>query len=252
MGNNNTIQIRPDNGNILEILCKNIQDNGFILGIIDIQNDFFKGGSLAITNGEDVLASINKLRFICYNYIDTFLTQDYHSPNHMSFAQTHNTTEKKKVLELEMPDGTSRTITQDMWPVHCVKDSHGAKLHSELIVMKNDKIFKKGTITNIESYSAFGDEFESKYENTGLDNWLKTKNITNIILVGVATDFCVYNTAKDCVRLGYKVHLILSCIRGVFPKSTEDALTDLKNKGVIFYDDVDSFIVSNSLLFSKK
>ena len=249
MGNNNTIQIHPNNSIIPELLCRNKDNKGYILGIIDIQNDFFKGGSLAVKDAEEVIAPINKLRFICYNYMETFLSQDFHPENHMSFGKTHNVDGGTKTLELEMPDGTIKNIVQDMWPVHCVEDTYGSKIHKDLIVMKNDKKIKKGTLKNIESYSAFGDEFESKYENTGLNLCLKNNGITNIIFVGIATDYCIYNTAKDAIRLGYKVHLILSCVRGVKPNTTEDALNDLKNKGVIFYDDVDNFVNLNSFLF---
>ena len=225
----------------------------FILGIIDVQNDFFISGSLPIKNSEEIIAPINKLRFVCDDYMETFLSQDYHNKNHMSFASTHNATEyEKKILELEMPDKSVINVTQDMWPNHCVEGTKGVNLHSDLIITSNDKFFKKGTITNVESYSAFGDEFNAKYENTGLNKWLTNKNITDIILVGVATDFCVYNTALDSIQLGYKVHLILSCVRGVKEDTTKSALDDLKSKGTILYDSVDEFIEKNKKLFLLK
>lgn len=227
-----------------------INKEKFILGIIDVQNDFFKNGSLAVTDAESILGPINKLRYLLPKHIDTFVSQDYHSPNHMSFATTHNATQfEKKNLSLEMPDKTFLNITQDMWPRHCVKDTLGVQFHDDLILTHKDKIFKKGTLTNVESYSAFGDEFNAKYENTGLNVWLKEKGITDIILVGVATDFCVYNTALDAIELGYNVHLILSCTRGVGVKTTEDALKDMKTKKVVFYKTIDEFVRKNNFLF---
>ena len=100
---------------------------------------------------------------------------------------------------------------------------------------------RKGTKKNVESYSAFGDEFRGKYEKTDLNDWLKSKNITDIILTGIATDYCVYNTALDARRNRYDVHLILSCTRGVAKDTTEKALKDMTEKGVKMYETVDEF-----------
>jgi nicotinamidase-related amidase len=106
---------------------------------------------------------------------------------------------------------------------------------------ENDFIVKKGTKKNVESYSAFGDEFQGKYEKTQLNSWCKALGVSDIILTGLASDYCVYNTALDAVRLGYKVHLILSCTRGVEKKTTDAAFADLKTKDVFFYKTVDEF-----------
>ena len=223
------------------ILLKTIPKK-FILGIIDPQNDFFKDGLLAIENANEIIGPINKLRFNCFDYMETFISQDYHDPLHMSFYTTHNKEKfSKQLLDLKMEDGSIVQVHQDMWPVHCVKDTMGVNFHKDIITLENDKIFRKGTKVNVESYSAFGDENDGKYENTGLNKWLKSKNITDIILVGLATDFCVYNTSLDAIKYGYQVHLIRSCTRGVKPESTEKALEDLSNKGVEFYDDIDDF-----------
>ncbi len=227
---------------------KNILSNKYVLGLIDPQNDFFINGSLAVPNAEEIIGPINKLRFYCNNICDIFISQDYHPANHMSFATTHKNDLFSKVhLNLTMKDNYIISVEQCMWPVHCVKDTWGSKFHQDLILQKSDKIFRKGTMENIESYSAFGDEFNSKYENTELDNWLKANGINNIILVGLATDYCVYHTALDAIRLEYKVHIILSCVRGVSKDTTENAIKDLKSKGVIFYDNLDKFFQNKEL-----
>lgn len=213
----------------------------FVLGIIDLQNDFITG-SLAINNAIEIIAPINKLRFLCFNYMPTFLSQDCHPNNHMSFDKTHGVkTFTKQKLNVKMDNKTMISVEQTMWPVHCVKNTHGAKIHSDLIITKTDKFVQKGTKANIEGYSAFGDEFNGIYENTYLDHWLKSKRATDIILTGLATDFCVYYTALDAIRLGYDVHLIMTCTKGFYEESTMKAIDDMKEKGVLFYDSVDNF-----------
>lgn len=224
----------------------------FMLGIIDPQYDFFRGGALAVTDANDIIGPINQLRFVCQDHMDTFVSQDYHPANHMSFAETHGVKlYSKNNLTLEMPDKSIKTIEQDMWPTHCVRETSGSGFHKDLILLKQDKVFRKGTLANVESYSAFGDEFANKYENTGLHNWLKDIKITDIIIVGLATDYCVYNTALDALKQGYQVHIILSCTRGVAVESTEKALKDLNAKGVKFYEEVYNFVESNKDLLEK-
>ncbi len=247
MGNNSKSKITPDkyiNG-----------DKKFVLGIIDVQNDFCKGGALAVNDANSIIARINKLRFICYDYMKTFISQDYHPENHMSFASTHDAEEfSKKQLILKMEDNTTIKVEQNMWPSHCVQNMPGSNFHPDLIVLNKDKIIQKGTKENVESYSAFGDEFKGKYEKTELNEWLIKYKITDIVLVGIATDYCVYHTALDALRLGFKVHIILSCVKGVDPGTTYNSLEDLKYRGVKMYDLVDDFYEEhkNSILSDNK
>lgn len=267
MGNNsssdiNKNRVTPKNNDkinektISEIIDKKLDNNlnhkKFILGIIDPQNDFFQGGSLEVSNANEILAPINKLRFICNNNkIKTFISQDYHDPNHMSFHTTHNAEKfKKNNLQIKINNGEILNVEQMMWPKHCVKNTSGSNFHKDLIISKKDKIIQKGININIESYSAFGDEYNNKYENTGLDEWLKIIDVTDIILVGLATDYCVYNTFLDANKHGYKVHLILSCVRGVAKDSTDSAIYDMIQKGVILYVDVDEFCNKNKIFLS--
>jgi nicotinamidase/pyrazinamidase len=221
-------------------------DKKFILGIIDPQNDFCFGGALAVKEAEFAIAAINKLRFITYEHIETFISQDFHPSNHMSFGSTHNKPiHETHKLNLLMEDGTKIDVEQVMWPTHCVQNTTGCDFHPDLIVIKQDKIIQKGTKPNVESYSAFGDEFGGKYEKTDLNKWLHSKYITDIILVGVATDYCLYNTALDSIRNGYKVHIIMSCTRGVAQDTTEKAIYDLISKDAILYKSVDEFYLKH-------
>jgi nicotinamidase/pyrazinamidase len=132
-------------------------------------------------------------------------------------------------------------IKQKLWPVHCIRDTFGSDLHEDLIVTKKDIRIQKGIYENVESYSAFGDEYKGKYEDTKLQDWLRPKKITDIVLTGIALDYCVYYTALDAIRLGYKVHIIMSCTRGVAQESIAKAIRDMKEKGVTFYEGVNDF-----------
>lgn len=222
----------------------------FILGIIDPQNDFFQSGSLEVHNSNEIIGPINKLRFLLMDKADTFISMDTHPNKHISFASTHNKNIYDVVkIETVMKNKDVIVTEQTLWPVHCVMNTTGQKIHPHVITMTNDFIVKKGTIQNVESYSAFGDENGNYYENTGLDYWLKNKNITDIILVGLATDYCVYNTALDGIKNGYKIHIILSCVRGVNKDTTNLAIQDMKENGVIFYEDIDTFLFVNGYLF---
>ncbi len=217
----------------------------FALGVIDVQNDFCKGGSLAINEANFVIGPINILRHI-FNDLPTFVSMDYHPYDHMSFARTHGVAEfSKKTVDVKLSDTVITTVEQDMWPAHCVSGTTGSQLHADLIVYTSDHIVYKGTKSHIESYSAFGDEYNNLYENTQLSNWLSNHNITDIILTGVATDYCVFNTAMDAIRYGYKVHLIMSCMRGVKDDTTEAALNTMTTNGVIIYSNINEFIRSN-------
>lgn len=231
-------------GNKSSVIVPTISSNNkrFVLAIIDVQNDFLSGGSLAVPGANEVIAPINKLRFMYFDHMSTFVSLDFHDKNHMSFGETHNKPNFKETdLHLEMEDGTFINVKQTLWPTHCVKGTHGSELYKDLIVTKQDFMVRKGTKKNVESYSAFGDEFGGKYEKTELNEWLKSKTITDIILTGIATDYCVYNTALDARRNSYEVHLILSCTRGVAQESTAKALQHMREVGVKFYENVDEF-----------
>jgi len=161
--------------------------------VIDVQNDFCPGGALAVPEGDQIVPGINAL-------MDDFdivvLTQDWHPVGHSSFASSHD---GKAPYELiEMPYGP-----QVLWPDHCVQGSTGSDLHTDLNVDRANVIIRKGTNPAIDSYSAF---FENDQKTpTGLEGYLKTLGVTEITMVGLATDFCVQFSALDAARLGFKV-----------------------------------------------
>ena len=232
MGNNqssNKVQPAGDN------------NKKFMLGIIDVQNDFCKGGALEINDANSIIGPINKLRFTYVHEMPTFVTQDYHPPNHMSFNTTHGKDAYEKITYETTINKTPVKTEQTLWPKHCVKGTDGAEFHPDLIITKKDITIRKGQNSEVESYSGFGDAFGNKYEKTELLNVLKQHKITDIVLVGLATDYCVYFTALDAVKYGYNVHIIMSCTRGVEKKTTDEAINDLISKQVSLYETVDDF-----------
>lgn len=227
------------------------EKRNFILAIIDPQYDFFENGALAVKDSNKIIGPINKLRFYCEKkHMETFFSQDYHPSKHMSFASTHNLPiYSNKNLTFSI-NGEDVNFNQTLWTDHCLSETDGAKFHRDIIKLKTDKVFRKGTKRNIESYSAFGDEFGNKYENTGLHNWLRSKNITDIIIVGLAIDYCVYNTVLDAITYGFNTHLILECMKWVEESTGKKALEHMKTIGAKFYNTVDNFYASNIIDFN--
>ncbi|MGK8233191.1 bifunctional nicotinamidase/pyrazinamidase [Roseovarius sp. MS2] len=171
--------------------------------VIDLQNDFCPGGALAVPEGDQIVPGINALM---PEFPAVILTQDWHPSGHSSFASSHP---GKSAYEMtEMPYGP-----QVLWPDHCVQGSHGAAFHQDLNTARADLILRKGYNPAIDSYSAF---FENdRATPTGLHGYLQTRGITDLTMVGLATDFCVNYSALDAARLGYRVTVRRDLARGI-------------------------------------
>ncbi|MCE8007464.1 bifunctional nicotinamidase/pyrazinamidase [Aestuariivita sp.] len=161
--------------------------------VIDVQNDFCPGGALAVADGDAILPGINALMEA---FDAVILTQDWHPAGHSSFASAHA---GRTAYEMtEMPYGP-----QVLWPDHCVQGTDGAAFHPDLATTRADLIIRKGFDPDIDSYSAF---FENDQTTpTGLEGYLRTRGLTDLTLVGLATDFCVNYSAVDAARLGFSV-----------------------------------------------
>jgi nicotinamidase/pyrazinamidase len=171
--------------------------------IIDVQNDFCPGGSLAVAGGDQIVAPINAM---IDDFAAVILTQDWHPQNHSSFADNHDGMDPFSVID--MPYGQ-----QVLWPVHCVQGTAGSKFHNDLRTDRADMIIRKGFRPAIDSYSAF---FENDHETpTGLHGYLKTRAIDTLFVVGLATDFCVNFSAVDGAKLGYDVTVIENACRAI-------------------------------------
>lgn len=161
--------------------------------VIDVQVDFCPGGALAVPQGDQIVAPVNALMD---GFDAIILTQDWHPANHSSFASQHPGRAPYDMTE--MPYGE-----QVLWPDHCVQGSDGAAFHPALNSDRADLIIRKGFRRGIDSYSAFFENDRSTA--TGLDGYLRSRGLTELVMVGLATDFCVQFSALDAARLGFKV-----------------------------------------------
>ena len=189
--------------------------------VIDVQNDFCPGGALAVPEGDLIVPGINALMA---EFPAVILTQDWHPAGHSSFASEHP---GKKPMEMtEMPYGP-----QVLWPDHCIQGSIGAQFHPDLTVDRADLILRKGFNRAIDSYSAF---FENDHRTpTGLEGYLRTRGITRLTMVGLATDFCVNYSAVDAAKLGFEVTVRQELCRAIdFGGSLAAAQAGMAEAGV--------------------
>ena len=188
--------------------------------IIDVQNDFLKGGSLEVPNGNDVIEPINE---IINNYSIVVATKDWHPLDHVSFASNHKGKKIGDVIKIN-------NLEQMLWPVHCVQNSEGSDFPFNLNIKAINKIIYKGTNSKIDSYSGFYDN--GKIRSTGLSNYLKTKNVTSIDYVGLVTEYCVKFTVFDSIEEGFKSRIILKGIKGINLKESNKTLKEMESKGI--------------------
>lgn len=190
--------------------------------LVDIQNDFLPGGPLGVAGGDRVTPVANRLMG---KYGLVVATQDYHPADHLSFASQHPGKRPGDVIEL---DG----LTQILWPDHCVEETIGAELDPMLDTSRVAKIFTKGTDRAVDSYSGFFDN--GRRHATGLEDYLKGKGVTEVSILGLATDYCVKFTALDAVSLGFNAELILEGCRGInlTPGDIDRAIEEMKAAGV--------------------
>jgi nicotinamidase/pyrazinamidase len=171
--------------------------------VIDVQNCFTPGGSLAVKEGDQIIPLINRLAAAFEHVI---LTQDWHTPGHISFASSH--TGKKPFETTQLPYGT-----QVLWPDHCVQGTPGAELHKDLRIPHAELIIRKGYRKQMDSYSAFY-EADGKTP-TGLTGYLRDRGLKQVFLVGLATDFCVAWSALDARKAGFAAQVIEDATRGI-------------------------------------
>ncbi len=171
--------------------------------VVDIQNGFLPGGSLAVREGDAIIPLVNKTAARFENVI---LTQDWHTPRHVSFASSHPG--RKAFDTIELAYGT-----QVLWPDHCVQGTQSAELADSLSIPHAQLIVRKGYHPDIDSYSAF---IEADRETpTGLEGYLRTRGVDTVYLCGLATDYCVAWTALDARNLGFQAYVIEDACRAI-------------------------------------
>lgn len=191
--------------------------------IIDIQNDFLPGGALAVAGGDEIIPIVNELM---EGFDLVIATKDWHPPDHGSFAKNHPGHALFENIALH-------GLPQTLWPVHCVQNTKGAEFPAELDILRIDKIFKKGTSPEIDSYSGFHDN--GHRHSTGLADFLRKKGVTDLTICGLATDYCVKFTALDAIAEGFKTTVHLPACRGVNiqPEDITNAIAGMREAGVI-------------------
>jgi len=194
--------------------------------VVDVQNDFCPGGSLAVAGGDEVASAISQLlatdttagRGIVYDHV--VATQDFHIDPGAHFS--------------DEPDFV------DSWPVHCKAGTPGALLHDNLDTARIEAVFRKGQYT--AAYSGFEGVSTSHTAEGGdvevaLADWLRGKGITDVHVVGIATDHCVRATALDAAREGFRTTVLLGLTAGISPTTVRGALEELRTAGVALVGD---------------
>ena len=190
--------------------------------IVDIQNDFLPGGTLAVPNGDEIIPIANRIASM---FDLVVATQDWHPRDHGSFAANHSGKNVGDVIDLNGLD-------QVLWPVHCVQGTPSAAFASELDTSRFARVFQKGTDPAVDSYSGFFDN--GRRQATGLADYLKEQAVRDVYILGLATDYCVKFTVLDAADLGFNTFLIKDACRAVnlHPDDAATAIREMQSAGV--------------------
>ncbi len=199
--------------------------------LIDLQNDFCHLGALEVKEANSIIPIANDLMS---HFDEIVASQDWHPADHLSFAANHYWKKPGQIIDLN-------GLEQILWPIHCVQNSMGAAFHDGLNTQKITKVIYKGTDKSIDSYSVFYDNGHLKA--TDLHDYLQSKNIKELYILGLATDYCVQFTVLDALELNYTVYLIQDACKAVNLNENDgqNAILKMQEKGAII-------INSNELL----
>lgn len=196
--------------------------------LVDLQNDFCAGGALAVPEGDSTVEVANQLIAWCAARGDAVIaSQDWHPAGHGSFASRHQAQPYSQ--------GHLDGLAQTFWPDHCVQNSDGAALHPLLNQRAITAIFHKGENPLVDSYSAFYDN--GRRQKTALDAWLRDNGVDELVIMGLATDYCVKFSVLDALQLGYTVSVITDGCRGVNiqPQDSAQAFMEMSSAGATLY-----------------
>ncbi|KAF8607547.1 Isochorismatase hydrolase [Ceratobasidium sp. AG-I] len=210
--------------------------NKTALMLVDIQYDFLPpNGTLAVPNGTDILPTVHDL--LDHTHFDAyFASQDYHPANHVSFASSHPG--QKPFTAIQVPVLHSNLTTEQMlWPDHCVQGTHGCEIEKSVKdrlekLKEKGKIveyIQKGTYVEVDAYSAFADNQYLTF--TDLTRLIHIHNISKLVVVGLATDYCVRATAIDSHKFGVTTEVVKAGIRAVYPENEDAVLQELETWG---------------------
>jgi nicotinamidase/pyrazinamidase len=189
--------------------------------VVDVQNCFLPGGSLAVKEGDQIVPVINR---IAKGFENVVMTQDWHTPHHISFASTHEGKKPFEVIKLAYGN-------QVLWPDHCVQGTEGAQIAKDINIPHAELVIRKGYHNEVDSYSAFLEA--DKETHTGLGGYLKERGIDTVFITGLATDFCVAWTAVDARHAGLTTYVVEDACRGIdVGGSLAKAWADMNGAGV--------------------
>ena len=180
-----------------------MRPTGLALIVVDVQRDFCPGGALAVKDGDKIVPKLNKVIGAAEAAgRPVYFTRDWHPPSHISFKRQGG-----------------------VWPSHCVKDTPGAGFYSDLLIPRSATVISKGDKPRKEAYSGF--------QGTTLAKLLRSKGVDEIFVGGLATDYCVKETAIDALREGFNVDVMTDCVRAVNLKPGDGAraLRTVRAKG---------------------
>ena len=194
------VRQRHDAGYIIRLMRPGERD---VLLVVDVQADFCAGGALAVPRGDEVVPLVNRL---ARAFVHVVLTQDWHTPGHVSFASSHPGRKPFETIELAYG-------AQVLWPDHCVQGTPGAALHPALAIPRAELIIRKGYRREVDSYSAFCEA--DRRTATGLAGYLRERGLARVFLAGLATDFCVAWSALDARARGFEATVVEDACRGI-------------------------------------
>jgi nicotinamidase/pyrazinamidase len=194
--------------------------------LVDIQYDFCPGGALAVPEGDRVVLVANAVQ-PAFDLV--VATQDWHPPNHGSFAANHPGHKPGDVIDLH-------GLPQILWPVHCVQDTHGAELHRDLDTSRVAFVARKGIDPDIDSYSTFYDNGHRR--STGLAEFLRGRGVGAAAIMGLATDYCVLWSVLDAVKEEFRMSVIVDGCRGIdlVPGDVDRAFEQMRAAGAELTD----------------
>lgn len=190
---------------------------------VDLQNDFYEQGALGVKNASKINQKVNQLLEL-EEYRIIIGSQDWHPASHLSFASNHN-------KEPYTPYSDEEGLGPVLWPDHCVQKTKGAEFNKEIKTENFDYILRKGTDRSVDSYSAF---YDNDGSDLGLTALLKSQDIEEVDIIGLAFDYCVKFTALDSAKNNFQTNIILEATRAVSPENNGQTKSELKEAGVNF------------------
>ncbi|KAL6047719.1 Nicotinamidase [Balamuthia mandrillaris] len=203
------------------------------LVIVDVQNDFCEGGSLAVPHASEIIPVVSSLRQRRGSLFDVLVvSKDWHPPDHCSFRLSKKEGNANGSSSSPAASQRCTSACKPIWPPHCVRGTKGAELHPLLKGLEEeaDIVIPKGTDKMKDNYSAFWDN--EKQVPSGLEQKLKTAGVRKVYVCGLALDYCVGSTAIDAAEAGFECYVIQDATRGISEETIRKEYDLFKAKGV--------------------